>query len=93
MAKRSAPAASAASSASEQQSAVAGDGSRIGAQLKGARLAQRMTLAEVALRSGLTKGFLSKLERDQATASVASLMRLVRDACHPGRQPVPRVHR
>ena len=28
------------------------------------------------LESGLTKGFLSKLERDQATASVASLMRL-----------------
>ena len=28
------------------------------------------------LESGLTKGFVSKLERDQATASVASLMRL-----------------
>jgi transcriptional regulator with XRE-family HTH domain len=52
------------------------DGSRIGAQLKAARLAQRKTLAEVALESGLTKGFVSKLERDQATASVASLMRL-----------------
>lgn len=49
---------------------------RIGAQLKAARLAQRKTLAEVALQSGLTKGFVSKLERDQATASVASLMRL-----------------
>jgi quercetin dioxygenase-like cupin family protein len=52
------------------------DGSRIGAQLKAARLARRKTLAEVALESGLTKGFVSKLERDQATASVASLMRL-----------------
>ena len=52
------------------------DGSRIGAQLKAARVAQRKTLAEVALESGLTKGFVSKLERDQATASVASLMRL-----------------
>ena len=52
------------------------DGHRIGAQLKAARLARRKTLAEVALESGLTKGFLSKLERDQATASVASLMRL-----------------
>jgi transcriptional regulator with XRE-family HTH domain len=48
----------------------------IGAQLKAARLARRKTLAQVALESGLTKGFVSKLERDQATASVASLMRL-----------------
>ena len=53
-----------------------GDGHRIGAQLRAARLAGRKTLAEVALESGLTKGFLSKLERDQAAASVASLMRL-----------------
>jgi transcriptional regulator with XRE-family HTH domain len=60
----------------DENGAGAGDGSRIGAQLKAARLAHRMTLAEVALRSGLTKGFLSKLERDQTTASVASLMRL-----------------
>ena len=49
---------------------------RIGEQLKAARLARRKTLAQVAAESGLTKGFLSKLERDQATASVASLMRL-----------------
>jgi quercetin dioxygenase-like cupin family protein len=35
-----------------------------------------MTLNEVALASGLTKGFLSKLERDRASASVASLIRL-----------------
>jgi transcriptional regulator with XRE-family HTH domain len=48
----------------------------IGAQLKAARLASRKTLAEVAAESGLTKGFVSKLERDQAAASVASLMRL-----------------
>jgi len=51
---------------------------QIGAQLRAARLAGRRTLAEVALESGLTKGFVSKLERDQATASVASLMRLCR---------------
>jgi quercetin dioxygenase-like cupin family protein/DNA-binding phage protein len=49
---------------------------RIGEQLKAARLARRKTLAEVAAESGLTKGFVSKLERDQASASVASLMRL-----------------
>lgn len=53
-----------------------GVGAQIGAQLKAARMARRKTLAEVADESGLTKGFLSKLERDQASASVASLMRL-----------------
>ncbi|MGH3423176.1 MAG: helix-turn-helix domain-containing protein [Nocardioidaceae bacterium] len=48
----------------------------LGARLRHARLAQRRTLAEVAGASGLTKGFVSKLENDQANASVASLMRL-----------------
>lgn len=48
----------------------------IGSRLKAARLSQRLTLREVALASGLTKGFLSKLERDRARASVASLIRL-----------------
>lgn len=52
------------------------DGAQLGQQLKAVRLARRMTLAEVAESSGITKGFLSKIERDQATASVASLMRL-----------------
>ena len=53
-----------------------GAGLRIGARLKAARQARRKTIAEVAAESGLTKGFVSKLERDQASASVASLMRL-----------------
>jgi Helix-turn-helix len=35
-----------------------------------------MTMAEVAEQSGLTKGFVSKLERDLANVSVASLIRL-----------------
>lgn len=55
---------------------TAGASPRIGEQIKAARLARRKTLAQVAAESGLTKGFLSKLERDQASASVASLMRL-----------------
>jgi transcriptional regulator with XRE-family HTH domain len=55
---------------------IQGDGARIGAQLHAARLARRKTLSEVAEASGLTKGFVSKLERDQASASVASLLRL-----------------
>ncbi len=48
----------------------------IGGRLKAVRLARRLTLGEVAAASGLTKGFLSKLERDQATASVAALVRV-----------------
>lgn len=52
------------------------DNVRIGDQLKAARLARRKTLAEVADSAGLTKGFLSKIERDQASASVASLIRI-----------------
>lgn len=50
--------------------------SGIGAQLRAARLAARKSMAEVAAEAGLTKGFLSKLERDLANVSVASLMRL-----------------
>jgi transcriptional regulator with XRE-family HTH domain len=52
------------------------DRARIGAQLRAARLAARKSVAEVAADSGLTKGFVSKLERDVANPSVASLMRL-----------------
>ena len=52
------------------------DDVRIGDQLKAARMARRKTLAEVADAAGLTKGFLSKIERDQASASVASLIRI-----------------
>src|SRR5215467_16258070 len=51
-------------------------GPRIGAHLRAARLASRRSMAEVAEQSGLTKGFLSKLERDLTNVSVASLMRL-----------------
>src|SRR6266516_7276973 len=52
------------------------DGTRIGAQLRAARLAARMSMAEVAEQAGLTKGFVSKLERDLTNVSVASLIRL-----------------
>src|SRR3984893_3179748 len=52
------------------------DGTLIGAQLKAARLAARKSMAEVAEQAGLTKGFVSKLERDLANVSVASLIRL-----------------
>src|SRR2546423_1025206 len=52
------------------------DGGRIGAQLKAARLAALVTRDEVAEEDGRTKGFVSKLERDLANVSVASLIRL-----------------
>jgi transcriptional regulator with XRE-family HTH domain len=48
----------------------------LGHRLREARRAQRKTLAQVAEQSGLTKGFVSKLENGQASASVASLVRL-----------------
>ena len=47
---------------------------RIGARLRAARLAQRMTIEAVADATGLTKGFISRLERDNASPSVASLV-------------------
>jgi transcriptional regulator with XRE-family HTH domain len=49
---------------------------RIGHRLRAQREAQRLTLSQLADASGLTKGFLSKVERDLATPSVASLLRL-----------------
>lgn len=49
---------------------------RIGDRLRQARLARRLTLAELAEASGLTKGFISKLERDRANTSVAALIRI-----------------
>ena len=48
----------------------------IGARLKAVRRARRLTLTDVAEASGLTKGFLSKLERDRTSASVAALLRV-----------------
>lgn len=48
----------------------------LGQRLRAAREAQRLTLAQLAEACGLTKGFLSKVEREVATPSVASLLRL-----------------
>jgi transcriptional regulator with XRE-family HTH domain len=46
----------------------------IGARLRAARSSAGLTLAAVAVQSGLTKGFLSRLERDEVSPSVASLV-------------------
>ncbi|MGU3432930.1 helix-turn-helix domain-containing protein [Actinomycetes bacterium M1A6_2h] len=50
--------------------------SGIGVKLKAARVAQRRTLDDVALECGVTKGYLSKLERDRINASVATLIKV-----------------
>jgi len=47
---------------------------RIGARLRAARVARGLSIGTVAEASGLTKGFLSRLERDAASPSVASLV-------------------
>lgn len=46
----------------------------IGARLRAARLARRMTLEAVGTAAGISTGFVSKLERDQVSPSVASLV-------------------
>jgi quercetin dioxygenase-like cupin family protein/DNA-binding transcriptional regulator YiaG len=48
----------------------------VGATLREQRRRLNLTLETVAQRTGITKGFLSEVERDRATPSVATLMRL-----------------
>jgi len=56
---------------------VSTDGApRIGAQLRAARERQALTLTSLAASTGLTKGFLSQVERDLASPSVGTLLRL-----------------
>jgi transcriptional regulator with XRE-family HTH domain len=58
-------------SAPAQQSSI-----RIGVRLRSARMARELTLDDVAKRAGVSKGFLSQLERDATAASVATLNRI-----------------
>lgn len=46
----------------------------IGAKIRGSRLSQGLTIAQVADASGLTKGFISRIERDETSPSVATLV-------------------
>lgn len=48
----------------------------IGSRLRAARQAQGLTIDDVARTTGLTKGFLSRIERDITSPSVASLITL-----------------
>lgn len=49
---------------------------RIGSKLRAARTASGYTLDQLAGATGLTKGFLSRVERDETSPSVASLLTL-----------------
>jgi transcriptional regulator with XRE-family HTH domain len=49
---------------------------QIGPRLRAARLARGMTIEEVAGAAGVTKGFVSRLERDDTSVSVANLITL-----------------
>lgn len=49
---------------------------RIGAKLRSSRTAQSLTLEQLAQATGLTKGFISRLERDDTMPSVPTLVLL-----------------
>lgn len=55
---------------------VARESLAVGAQIRSARHARRYTLDQVAHLTGMTKGFLSRVERDLTSPSVASLVTL-----------------
>jgi transcriptional regulator with XRE-family HTH domain len=46
----------------------------IGAKLRSTRLGQGLTIAQVAEATALTKGFISRIERDETSPSVATLV-------------------
>ena len=50
----------------------------IGPRLRDARLGQGLSLTAVAVSAGITKGFLSQLERDRTSPSVATLIEICR---------------
>jgi transcriptional regulator with XRE-family HTH domain len=52
------------------------NGVRIGSKLRAARTTHGYTLDQLASATGLTKGFLSRVERDETSPSVASLITL-----------------
>ncbi len=49
---------------------------RIGPRLRESRLAQGLTIGNVAHATGLTKGFISRVERDETSPSIATLVTL-----------------
>ncbi|GAA1595453.1 helix-turn-helix domain-containing protein [Leucobacter chromiireducens] len=57
---------------------------QIGAKLRSSRVAQGLTLEQLAQASGLTKGFISRVERDDTMPSVPTLVQI----CHALSLPV-----
>jgi transcriptional regulator with XRE-family HTH domain len=51
-----------------------GDPVKVGAKLRATRRAQGLTIAQLADAAGVTKGFLSRIERDETSLSVATLV-------------------
>jgi transcriptional regulator with XRE-family HTH domain len=49
---------------------------RIGPRLRSARVERRLTVEQVAAAAGLSKGFISRLERADASVSLAALIRI-----------------
>lgn len=49
---------------------------RIGAKIRSARVAQRMTLEQLAQASGLSRGFISRIENDATSPSIATLVQI-----------------
>ncbi|MFJ3780003.1 helix-turn-helix domain-containing protein [Streptomyces sp. NPDC090075] len=60
----------------EEEPGLQSDGSQLGARLRTARHRRGLSLAEVARRCGLAKGYLSEIERDLTAPSVATLLRI-----------------
>lgn len=56
---------------------------RIGAQLRSSRLSQGMTLEHLAAATGLTKGFLSRIERNETMPSVPTLVQICQSLSLP----------
>lgn len=52
------------------------DPNSLGARIRSRRRALRKTLAAVATESGVSEGFLSQLERNRSSASIATLQRI-----------------
>lgn len=48
----------------------------LGSKLRGTRRAQGLTIEQVAEATGLTRGFISRIERDETSPSVATLLTL-----------------
>ena len=51
---------------------------QLGPRIRALRQARRLTLRDVAARSGVTESFLSQVERDVASPSIATVGRIAR---------------